>query len=296
MNLIRFTRALIFVFVLVVGSPAWAQDEEQIARAAEEDALGKKLYDQGDYAGAADAFGRAYRLYPIPPILKSRIVALAKAENCGEIDVLMGEHLEEIQSLPEEELIDIRRIRTDCAVLTAEKALEAEEAGRARAALAEAEDHDREARRTADIAALREQLEELEASREVVDNPPPPDDTIRRPADPPGPSMRHAWGLALLGCGLASLGGAGILTLGSYDADLHEYEELCDTGPNPTCPTEEGLRLHKRLQSRFVAHVALIGLGSVLAVSGVAVLLTRPERNPVTLRVSPVSASLALGF
>jgi hypothetical protein len=69
-------------------SGAWAQpsDDPTEPTAIEHHQRGNELFDQQRFAEAADAFGQAYALEPLPKYLFNRSLAQARAGDCGPAD------------------------------------------------------------------------------------------------------------------------------------------------------------------------------------------------------------------
>lgn len=298
---------LLFAALIAVSSlfasTAWGQDDEAIAKAAEEDKRGKELFTAGKYDEAAQAFHRAFGFYPIPQIMKSEIVAWSNAGNCSKAEPLIDEHFESLQTLPPDDVRDVRRIRADCRLTAAEAAFAAGEYDAANAALTQAAELDTEGRKTSEIAALRDRIDEAESppdtrNPDIVD---PPDEVVTGGTERPS-SVRPIIGWTLVGTGVAAAGTAGILYLigSGYRQDL---DGLCDVEPVPNCQTSteasrlEAERLHGRIQTLRTGHIALLAAGGAFTAIGIAVLLTGgSEQTPVSLQLSPMSAALSIGF
>ena len=285
--------AVVLLVMSLCPSLASAQDDEALRRAVDADRRGKALFARGEWIDAARAFHEAFEAHPIAPILKSEVVAWSKAERCDEAQALLDEHQGLIATLPQTDVRDLGRIRTDCALMDAEARLVAGDLDGAAAQMDEAEQRDVEGRQTAAIAELRARIEARRTP--AADGREEP--VAQAPAvDAPQPSLRPVLGWSLIGAGVVAAATVPIFLTPGYRAELEEHEALVATcaGREPCAvddPTAAQAR-HASLRRRYVAQYPLLIGGTLLAATGVVVLVTGEER--VALGLNPAGVTVTM--
>lgn len=294
-------RASAFLGVSFIASAASGQDvqpmseEERVERAVTEAQLGTELFERGEYEAAARSFGRAYDFYPLPEVMKSRIVAHFEGGDCASVEQLATEHDAELRKLPPVEQTDLGRMRTRCAILYAEDALAEADVERATAAIAAAERHDDEGARSDEIEALRGRLEDLEAQADASSNADPIEPV--EPVEPPAENdrWRSILGWSLVGGGAAAMASVPLMHYAFYERSLEEHKSFQRGEGTDDTPRAEAEQRLKRLRTAYYAQFPLFIGGAVMSGIGATLLFLRP-REDVDLSVSPGGVEVTITF
>ncbi len=216
-------RTLLICLILVVPGVAFAQSP-----ADESNQRGMEAFADGDFAGAAEHFARAYQLEPDPAFRKSEAVAWFKAERCNEAIEAANAFILKWKGAPGE-ADEASSVIANCKVDLAEEAMAAGGFELAETLLGEAEEAARDDYTRDRISGARVELTRLRAEQKSE-----PEESLSADpaivADPepvePAPRSKLPATLALAVGGAATVGAAAlhVLTLTSTVPALEEAQ------------------------------------------------------------------------